>query len=60
MFRKKKRENDHVFAGTMNLSYSILVKVTKNAHDFIANNVVRFVKEASESKSKKETRCQKV
>lgn len=56
---KEKRENDHVFAGTMNLSYSILVKVTKNAHDFIANNVVRFVKEASESKSKKETSVKK-
>lgn len=52
---KEKTVNDLVYAGTINVTSTILVKVKKDPKETVAQNIVNFVKKAQEEKTERET-----
>jgi len=51
----EKAEGNPVYAGTINLSSTIHVEVTKNPSDTIVQKIIDFVKEAQEQKTESQT-----
>lgn len=56
----EKGVNDLVYAGTINVTSTILVKVNKDPEETVAQNIVKFVKEAQELRTDRETLINKI
>ncbi len=54
-----KKVGSTVYAGTINQTSMILVKVTKDANETVVNKIVSFVKDAQESKTRQESFLEK-
>lgn len=52
---REKGVNDSVYAGTINVTSTILVRVDKDPKETVAQNIINFVKTAQESKTAKES-----
>ncbi|NLN50026.1 MAG: heavy metal translocating P-type ATPase [Acholeplasmataceae bacterium] len=55
-----KSVSDHVYAGTINMSSTILVKVEKDPQETIAQKIIDFVKTAQEEKTERQTIVEKI
>jgi Zn2+/Cd2+-exporting ATPase len=55
-----KKADDNVFAGSINLEQTIIVKTTKNPKESVVQKIIDFVKEAQENKTESQTLIDKI